>query len=180
MTNLSQKTSKSWQKKIIPVFIVAWFSMIGIGVFGLTSLMNPGEINSRNRSLNESVSNVSELPPELDFSDLTEDTEKPTLSFFTLIILLLTCSGGSLLITYLLRFLVTSKPKKTPLKSKKNAQNIPISPPRNKAKNKPPQQPIVTVISSEEATPLDQKKLSLAEMMDLRKRRSIMSIMHDN
>jgi hypothetical protein len=165
--------------------------MIGMAVFSLTTLINPGKLNSEETRTNSSVQTVPEPSTELELPKITEQSEKSTLPIISLIILLLVCSGSSLLATFVLKYLVTVKSKNKQIKSKKRVQNSYVFSAKKRAKNlikkeflnskRPPNsEPIVTVISPEESTPVEKRSPTLVETLDLRKRRSLMSIMQDN
>lgn len=190
MNDLPQKTPKSVHKIIIPLFLLVWMSMIGMAVFGLSTLMNPGKLEQK--ETNEPLPIV---PTELELPDIAEDSSPSALPFFTLMVLLISCSAGSLLVTFGLKYLVTSKPKKQLIKKSQRANNSNLNY-SNNGKNKPIKkqifrkktaenvslkpEPIVTVIDAQEATPVDRRSPTLAETLDLRKRRSLISILQDN
>lgn len=195
MSNSLNVPPKSVNKIVIPLFIVVWLSMIGVAVFGLTALINPGKLDSSENAVNQSVSKVPQPPTELELPEITEETQKAGLSFLTLMMLLIACSGGSLLVTFALKYLVTSKPKKLTIKNKKRVNNIRVTDSK-KVKKRPinkqiipekpvikdtiNQEPIVTVIAPQESTPVEVRSPTLAETLDLRKRRSLISMMQDN
>jgi hypothetical protein len=177
------------------LFTGVWLSIIGATVFGLTTLISPGELNSNENRINESLPSLTEEPTELQSPDLEQETQQTSLPFFILVVLLISCSGGSLLVTFALKYLVTSKLQKQSIKKSQKTNNFNLNY-FNYAKDKPikktifrekkaknvslKSEPIVTVIEAQEATPVDRRSPTLAETLDLRKRRSLRSILQDN
>jgi len=175
---------------LIPIFIMMWLSTIGVAVFGLTTLFSPGELKTKEKGVENS-----ELITELEIPEISADNKKPTFHFLNLMILLGICSGGSLLVTFVLKYLVTSKPKNKKFKQKKITKNTRLNSAQKLPKTKRKKEvikensvdkiiidpePIITLVSAQESTPVDRKTPSLAETLDIRKRKSLMSIMQDN
>ncbi len=191
---------------IIPLFVLFGFSMIGVAMFSLKELLQPNDLNAEkqlNTSITQTVFTVPETPRELKLlEESKENSGKSVLAFPTLIIILLACSGGSLLMTYLLRCLVTDEPTNKKIREQKKTNfkkfNYSVTPKKNNhisqqysQKNraqeaiapisvKTENQPIVTVVSPHESTPVEKREPTLAEILDLRKHRSLVSMMHDN
>jgi hypothetical protein len=145
-------------------------------------------------------------PEQVPFTtvEVEESTPKQNLPLSLLGAIALGCAGGSLLLTQLLKYSAESyqdsrrlKPVGTIRKKRRNP------PPKSRSVPKPPQpvssqsnspksqgvnKPIVTnerslaqitVLPPEQSHPLDGGKESLADMMDLRKRHSLSSLMRD-
>lgn len=195
MTNSTNTRSNNHVIVPLLLFTGVWLSIIGATVFGLTTLISPGELNSNENRINESLPSLTEEPTELQSPDLEQETQQTSLPFFILVVLLISCSGGSLLVTFALKYLVTSKLQKQSIKKSQKTNNFNLNY-FNYAKDKPikktifrekkaknvslKSEPIVTVIEAQEATPVDRRSPTLAETLDLRKRRSLRSILQDN
>lgn len=140
-------------------------------------------------------------PEPVPFTSVEESTPKQDLPLSLLGAIALGCAGGSLLLTQLLKYSAESyqnsrrlKPVGTIRKRRRNP------PPKSRSVPKPPQ-PVsskpnsqvvnksivtnarslaqITVLPPEQSHPLDGGKESLAEMMDLRKRYTLSSLMRD-
>lgn len=145
-------------------------------------------------------------PKQVPFTTVEESTPKQDLPLSLLGAIALGCAGGSLLLTQILKYSAESyqnsrrlKPVGTIRKKRRNP------PPKTHSVSRPPQsvsshsqsnspksqgvnKPIVTndrslaqitVLPPEQSHPLDGGKESLADMMDLRKRYSLSSLMRD-
>lgn len=140
-------------------------------------------------------------PEQVPFTTVEESAPKQGLPLSLLGAIALGCAGGSLLLTQILKYSAESYEKSRRLKPvgtiRKKRRN---PPPNSRSVAKPPQpassrpnpqdvnKPIVTqdqslaqitVLPPEHRHPLDGGKESLADMMDLRKRYSLSSLMRD-
>ncbi|KAM3092416.1 hypothetical protein ACKFKG_22340 [Phormidesmis sp. 146-35] len=98
---------------------------------------------------------------------------KPASSFGLLAAIALGCGGMSFLLA---RQLTPSKPQPRLVTRPKPRSTMQIAAPQRSTPAASPQ-PIVTVVPTEEAHPLDWGDASLADMMDIRKQKSISSLM---
>jgi hypothetical protein len=186
-----KSSPKPVHKVIIPLFLLVWISMIGAAVLGLTTLLSPGKIETDTNRNEQSVPTLPEVTTDLELStETSEESVSEGLSFLTLLVLLLACSGGSLLVTFILRYLVTSQP---PSKGKKKVNKTKIFSANKRGRKFLAQkvftptaevnsEVVVTVIAPQESTPVERRcgAPTLAETLDLRKRQTLMSIMQDN
>lgn len=140
-------------------------------------------------------------PEQVPFTNVEESTPKPNIPLSLLGAIALGCAGGSLLLTQLLKYSAESyqdsrrlKPVGTIRKKRRNPppKSRPVPRPPQPVSSRPKSQvvnkPIVTqdrslaqitVLPPEHSHPLDGGKESLAEMMDLRKRHTLSSLMRD-
>lgn len=140
-------------------------------------------------------------PEQVPFTSIEESTPKQDLPLSLLGAIALGCAGGSLLLTQILKYSAESyeksrrlKPVGTIRKKRRNPppKSRPVPRPPQSVNSKPKSQDInqsivtqdrslaqITVLPPEQSHPLDGGKESLADMMDLRKRYSLSSLMRD-
>jgi hypothetical protein len=160
-----------------------WITLISVGSFAALGLLNPGPTE-------QNTPKPTPAPPTVQVSAPREDLP---LSLFTAIAI--GCAAGSFLFVYVLKNSARSHQFSRRLNS-----TATITKKRRQVKKRPVakitkiiSQPVtssalstlqpkekhsqVTVLSPEEASPLDRGDNSLADMLDLRKRQSLDSLM---
>lgn len=157
-----------------------WITLLSVGGFAAVGLLTPG-------STQQNTPKPTPAPPTVQVSAPREDLP---LSLFTAIAL--GCAAGSFLFVYVIKNSAHShqssrrlnstatitkrrrQVKKRPVATKIIRQpvtSVALAPLRPEEKSQ------VTVLSPEETSPLDRGNDSLAEMLDLRKRQSLESLM---
>jgi len=179
-----------------------WGFLVLIGTVAAVGLLNPGRIESDKSVPKPLVSTILEStanPSSKSDSPLISSTEdaSPQEGFpFSLFLgLAFGCAAGSLLVTHAFRQSTQTRQLIKPSQSsrRKKRRRSPnqrqVSSPQSAAHQPTIQtldspQPVVpdsetevTVVPDQEKNPLDQEEQSLAEMLDLRKRESLASIM---
>jgi hypothetical protein len=142
-------------------------SMTWVGVRGLIHI-DPGEVETPQLPVTADAPQT-QKPPQFE--------AKPASSFGLLVAIALGCGGMSFLLA---KQLTPTKPpsrlvnRTKPRSSGSQPAIVPISPTVSSAVTR---LPTVTVVPSEEAHPLDWSDASLADRMDIRKQKSISSLM---
>lgn len=163
-----------------------WIVLIGVGSVATLGLLNPGPIAQETPNPTPAPAAVPIVtPPQEDFQFY------PSLSIFVAIAI--GCATGSVLFTYVLinsthsprsskrlRTVATTSKKRRPVSRK--TQPVATQPVAQTFDNNLAtfnhQLPQVTVLPPNETHPLDRGEESLAELLDLRKRQSLASLMH--
>ncbi len=142
-----------------------WLLMLLMSWVGVRSLIHidPAEIETPQPQL---AADAPQTPKNPQFE------AKPASSFGLLAAIALGCGGMSFLLA---KQLTPSKPQPR-LVTRPKPRSAAIATPAQISTPAHPQ-PIVTVVPSEEAHPLDWGDASLADMMDIRKQKSISSLM---
>ena len=184
-----QQKLKSFPQLIYksPIFLLLlfWLSLVAIAALGLVGLIYPGWQSTENQ-------------PTFNIAAKEEIAEKEVkLPLWFFLGIFLGCSGGSLLMTYAIKYLTicwqenqlataeqVKQPKiphQLPQKSlakipstvnfRQQTQAIPV---------KIEEEPIITIVSPQESISLEKQEPTLAETMDLRKRRSLASLLRNH
>ena len=178
-------------------------------VFGLSGLLSPGPEPLETRISPPTSPTSPPQTPQKPPQPEAKEEGGSSLPLWLFVILGLGSAGGSFLVTQVLMRASSKKINKSVRKSSKKVK-VPkpkskqhrtlvtpqhnFHPPRAKRPNKPPKvavqpqpqpqvrQPDVTILSPEESTPVDSQgqSESLVEIMDLRKRRSLSSLMRNS
>jgi hypothetical protein len=180
-----------------------WGFLVLIGTVATVGLLDPGRIESDKSVPKPLVSTILESTakktPQSDspvISSIEDSSPQEGLPFTLFLGLAFGCAAGSLLVTHAFRQSTQRRQLIKPSKSnrrKKRRRPVnqrQVSPTPQSAANTPAiqtldsPQPVaydsdteVTVVPDQEKNPLDQEEQSLAEMLDLRKRESLASIM---
>lgn len=168
-----------------------WLGLVSLTGFALVTLLSPESVQQTARQT------ASKTAPTIVTPDWnTEPTGVPLWSLGTLVV---GCAAGSWLLVY--QFNKPKSPRKSPKKAASasatrdrampTAVATPIVPVQPKSSTPSAAsasqsaivptrivQPLVTVVPAEESHPLDWGEASLAEMMDIRKHRSLTSLMN--
>ncbi|NEQ22587.1 MAG: hypothetical protein F6K28_26080 [Microcoleus sp. SIO2G3] len=183
-----------------------WAVLISAGSFATLRLLSAGPIEQEASAPAPTASTIQETPalplvstPNSNLTIVHKFTAKPDLPLSLIGAVALGCAGGSLLITQALRR--TTNPRKAPkrLKSTPNSRKKRQNPSRKRRSAPKARQPVVskpnlialenqlpkidnplaqvTVLPPEESHPLDRGNQNLADLMDLRKRQSLASLM---
>jgi hypothetical protein len=182
-----------------------WTVLISAGGFAALRLLSAGPIEQEASAPAPTVSTIQETPASplvstpKPVTTVHKFTAKPDLPLSLIGAVALGCAGGSLLITQALR--QTSNRRKAPkrLKSAANSRKKRQHSSRKRRPAPKTRQPVaskpnlvalenqlptrdkpltqVTVLSPEESHPLDGGNQNLADLMDLRKRQSLASLM---
>ncbi len=184
-----------------------WAVLLSAGGFAALRLLSAGPIEQEASAPAPTASTIQETPvlplvstPKSALTTVDESTAKQDLPLSLIGAVALGCAGGSLLITQALR--QTSNRRQAPkrLKSVVNSRKKRQNPAKKRRSAPKTRQPVaskpnlvalenqlptidnrltqVTVLSPEESHPLDGGNQNLADVMDLRKRQSLASLMH--
>ena len=184
-----------------------WAVLLSAGGFAALRLLSAGPIEQEASAPAPTASTIQETPvlplvstPKSALNTVDEFTPKQDLPLSLIGAVALGCAGGSLLITQALR--QTSNRRQAPkrLKSAANRRKKRQNPAKKRRSAPKTRQPVaskpnlvalenrlptidnrltqVTVLSPEESHPLDGGNQNLADVMDLRKRQSLASLMH--
>ena len=181
---LKQQKLKSFPQLIYksPIFLLVlfWLSLVAIAALGLVGLIYPGWQSGENQ-------------PTSNISATEEISEKEaTLPLWFFVGIFLGCSGGSLLMTYAIKYLTicwqenqlaTNKKGEQATIPEKSVSKIPsvanLSQQTQAIPVKIEEEPIITIVSPQESISLEKREPTLAETMDLRKRRSLASLLRN-
>jgi len=184
-----------------------WAVLLSAGGFAALRLLSAGPIEQEASAPAPTASTIQETPvlplvstPKSALNTVDEFTPKQDLPLSLIGAVALGCAGGSLLITQALR--QTSNRRQAPkrLRSATNSRKKRQNPAKKRRSAPKTRQPVsskpnlvalenqlptidnrltqVTVLSPEESHPLDGGNQNLADVMDLRKRQSLASLMH--
>jgi len=184
-----------------------WAVLLSAGGFAALRLLSAGPIEQEASAPAPTASTIQETPvlplvstPKSALTTVDKFTAKQDLPLSLVGAVALGCAGGSLLITQALR--QTSNRRQAPkrLRSATNSRKKRQNPAKKRRSAPKTRQPVsskpnlvalenqlptidnrltqVTVLSPEESHPLDGGNQNLADVMDLRKRQSLASLMH--
>lgn len=179
-----------------------WGFLVLVGTVAAVGLLNPGRIESDKSvpkplvsTILESTANSSKKSDSPIISSTEDSSPQEGFPLSLFLGLAFGCAGGSLLVTHAFRQSTQTRQLIKPSQSsRRKKRRRPINPRQvsssQSAAHKPaietldslvpvvPESEIeVTVVPDQEKNPLDQEEQSLAEILDLRKRESLASIM---
>ncbi|MGB3694058.1 MAG: hypothetical protein WBG70_13630 [Spirulinaceae cyanobacterium] len=183
--SLPKQNSPNIVRKLVNHYPVAFFSTIGIsvtivGISAMTALLDPGEMQPPASQSLPSPTVFEEPEPEYNLPPLWLIGAMVTSGLVGLILVRQGWKHKALLIKPLknLKFDLPKPKKKRRVARKKRPQanfNLPQLPASYTQQPNP--EPQVTIVPPHQANLLDDKKQGLAEEMDLRKERSLISLM---
>ncbi len=189
---------------------VVWVAIVFVGIGAMIGMLNPGSVEPEVSHPQPTLSTIQESRPKKASSPkstfttpLQDSTPKEGLPLSLFGSLALGCAAGSLVLARILKPSSTqrrpsikrSKSSRTNNKRRqhlsKERRRVPPTPqpvssqltiptPQRQILTRDDQQTQVTVLPAEENLPLDGSEENLAEMLDLRKRQSLASLMRGN
>ncbi|NES96381.1 MAG: hypothetical protein F6K32_14340 [Desertifilum sp. SIO1I2] len=160
---LSAATLQLIQNRPFLVWISGLTLMVSVAAIAGTGLLSPGPIEEETQTSEAIAPPITQRPQT--------QIQSPELPWWFFGVLALGCMGGSWLIA---RYLLSSSSRSPePQSQHRPPTRHPVSPPQ--AANMPVE-PVVTVMSAEEMHPLDGTE-DLAEIMDIRKRKSLSAVL---
>lgn len=181
---------------------VIWAVVVSVGTGAIIGLFNPGEIEKEALQPTPTRTTIQESIPKRRSQPTPALTtfEEPTAKDLPLSLfggLALGCAAGSFLVTRAIKQSTQRRqlPKRSKSKIRRKRRHLskkrrPVPQMPKPASSQPPaqrtneqqptindQQTQVTVLSADESHPLDGREEGLAEMLDLRKRQSLASLM---